>query len=427
MFDSLKDILSPFFLSLLVSTGIGLIVGLEREFTATEQEHAGIRTFPITAILGCVIAHLSFSYSMWLAVVSVFAIFIFVGISHYVTNIRAVKSGITTEVALIVVYCLGLMTGFGYYKESLATVAIITTLLSLKGTLQFYIKKITQDELYAFVKFLILALLILPVLPKTPIKPIEGLNLFDVGVVVVVISFLNFISYLLMRFVGAGRGILLTAIVGGIYSSTAVTWVFASKSRENPQYAQSYAAGIIVASSIMFLRVALITVLFNSHLIGLLSIPTLLLAGIGLAYVYYLIRKNNLLIHQKNDSKSENKIELGNPMNILSALGFGLMFIVVAVILFYANQGFGSGGIYLTSIISGLADVDAFTINIAKFTGITTETAVNVIVITTLVNTVMKFIIGLLRGSTELKKTMSIGMLAILIVGIVYLVISLFR
>ena len=110
-------------------------------------------------------------------------------------------------------------------------------------------------------------------------------------------------------------------------------------------------------------------------------------------------------------------------MDILSALGFGVLYVFVTVTLFFMEKWFGSSGIYLTGVIAGAADVDAITIGISKFQPIAIQTAVNVVVIATLVNTLIKVSIALLRGAAELRKAVSISLGTMLLAGGAYLLI----
>lgn len=419
MDNTLSQILSPFFQGLLVATGIGLVMGLEREFNATDDEHAaGIRTFPVTAILGCVMVFIAQKFNIWVLVASIPAVFIFITMVHFITN-KYKTSGISTEISLLIAYSLGIMSGLGSFKEAMAVVAITTTLLSLKGKLRFYIKKITQEELYAFVKFVLLALLIMPILPKTPLSPINTLNPLDIGVVILFVSSLSFISYLMMRFMNVEKGVLLTALIGGLYSSTMITWVFSSRSKVHTARSKTYAAGVLIACSLMFLRVLVLTLVFNSYLFLTLLIPTVLMASVGSIYVYKLIKQG---LKEEIDIE---KIDLGNPMDVLSALGFGLLYVFVAITLFFMEKWLGSSGVYITGLIAGVADVDAITIGISKFQPIGIQTAVNVIIIATLVNSFIKLGITILRGSAELRQKVLVGLGSMLLVGGAYLLIVL--
>ena len=117
------------------------------------------------------------------------------------------------------------------------------------------------------------------------------------------------------------------------------------------------------------------------------------------------------------------KINLGNPMDILSALGFGMLYVFVTITLFFMEKWFGASGIYLTGLIAGAADVDAITIGISKFQPLATQIAVNVVIIATLANTLIKVGIALLRGSVALRKSVSFSLGSMLLTGCAYLLI----
>src|SRR5699024_284905 len=152
---------------------------------------------------------------------------------------------------------------------------------SLKATFRSFIENITAQELFAFIKFAIIALLILPFLPNSNYGVQELLNPFEIGTIVVIVSFLNFIGYFLVKFVGSRKGILLTSILGGLISSTAVAWNYAAQSKESPGLSREYSSGIIIASAIMYPRLILLAAIFNTEIVAPLIIPMLLLTLIN--------------------------------------------------------------------------------------------------------------------------------------------------
>jgi uncharacterized membrane protein (DUF4010 family) len=220
MEHSLNVYLSHYLVSLLVSTGIGLIIGLEREFRkANEKDHlAGIRTYPLVALLGCIVTFVALSLTDWLLVGALVAFMMFVGASYY-RRITFGNSGMTTEVSLIITFVLGAMTSLQMIRDALAAAVITTTLLSLKGTFHRLVLTITEEELFAFIKFIILCMLLLPFLPDTRFGPGGILNLQDIGLIIVIVTSLSFVAYLLIKFTGSYKGILLTALFGGLFSS----------------------------------------------------------------------------------------------------------------------------------------------------------------------------------------------------------------
>lgn len=420
MMDRLDDFLSPYLISVIVSTGIGLIIGLEREFRKTnEQDHfAGIRTFPLVALSGCAITYMAEATSMWMAVGGLTAFMILVTTTYVIRSTKG-HSGFTTEMSLILTFVLGMMASQQLIKEALAITVITTTLLTLKGKFHSFVLRITEEELFAFVKFIILCLLLFPFLPNTDYGPDGILNPRDIGLIVVIVSALSFITYILIKFTGTNKGILLTAFLGGLFSSTAVTWILASRSRK-AEVAQSplYAAGIILASSIMFVRVIVVASIFNSEFFRTLLIPCLLMFLSGSLYAVLLIKK------EKTPLNHSTSVELGNPVNILNALGFGVLYIGIALLVFYANQFFGDMGLIISGLISGLADIDAITINIAKLANKTLDInlAVIVIVLATITNTFVKMMIAITQGNSIVRKKVSLSLGIMIAIGISFVV-----
>ncbi|WP_158976656.1 MgtC/SapB family protein [Cellulophaga sp. L1A9] len=412
----LNEIMGSYMLGIVISIGMGLIIGLEREYDKLKKEagFAGIRTFPIVTILGFVIGSLSDSFTVWFPIATLVAFILFLGFSQFSKSNSTYSNDLTTDLALITTFVLGLMVSRELYREAVATAVIITTLLSLKTRFNSVVSNITAEELSAFIKFTIIALLILPFLPNRDLGPNSLLNPFEIGSVIVIVSFLNFIGYFLVKFVGSKKGILLTALLGGLISSTAVAWSYAAKSKEFPELSRKYSAGIILASAIMFPRLALLIFIFNSALIPSIAIPFAVLTFICLGTAL-------LLVNNQTNTPDSN-IKLGNPLNLLNAIGFGVIYIVIRFAVFYGKSFFGDDGLYYTALIAGLADTDAITISMAKLsqTSGNYSTATSVIITAILSNTVVKLGISLINGSSETRKLISICFGGIIILGVLY-------
>lgn len=420
MEDVVDRYISPFLLSLLVSTGIGLIIGLEREFRkAGEKDHlAGLRTFPLVAILGCIITYISSALTPWLVVATLFAFMLFVGASYY-RRYSPERPGITTEVSLIITFILGAMTSLQLIRDALAAAVITTTLLSLKGKFDKFVSTITEEELFAFIKFIILCMLLLPFLPDKQLGPGGILNPREIGFVVVIVTSISLTAYLLIKFTGAYKGILLTALFGGLFSSTAVTWTLSIRSSMPGQSGGApYAQGIILAGSLMFLRVALVALIFNQALFVPLLLPCLAMFLTGLAFVLY--------YREREKDVPAVTLDLGNPTNIINALTFGLMYIVIALLVYYGNEYFGNQGLLLTGLISGFVDVDAITINISKLTTATAgiNLAVSVILTAMASNTIVKVGITIVKASRDVKMKVAIALGTAIAAGVLTMLIK---
>lgn len=415
----LNELLGPYMLGVLISLGIGLILGLEREYDKRKDEvgSAGIRTFPIVTLVGFVMGHLSETFSPWFLIAGMSSIILFLGIGQILRNQLEPSWGITTNLALIASLMLGVMVSQEFYRDSVATAVIVVTLLSLKTTFRTIIQNITHQELFAFIKFVIIALLILPFLPNKDYGPHGLLNPFEIGTIVVIVSFLNFIGYFLVKFVGSRKGILLTAILGGLISSTAVAWNYAARSKENPNLSREYSAGIVVASAIMFPRLALIAAIFNPKTIITLAVPVVILTLICLI--------PGILFIRKPSENADTQIELGNPLNMLNALTFTAIFIGILYAVHFGNEYFGESGLYFSSLIAGLADTTAITISMAKF-ALADENlrlSASVIIAATLSNTAVKMGIAIFRGTKTTARLVSYVFGSVMAVGTIYILI----
>ena len=418
-FEGMNEFMDSYLLGVLISMGIGLIIGLEREYDKLkDQGFAGIRTFPIVAILGFTLENLTDKFTVWILIVSLGAFILFLAFNHIYQKQEEYGKGLTTNLALIATFVLGIMVSAEYYRDAVATAVIIVTLLSLKTRFRTVISNITSEELFAFIKFSIISLLILPFLPNKVYGPTALLNPFEIGSIVVIVSFLNFIGYFLVKYVGSKRGILLTAILGGLISSTAVTWSYASRSEESPELSKKYAAGIVIASAIMFPRLALLAYIFNSAILRYLALPFCLLTIICIVV--------SLVLIQRDTKKPDTNIKLGNPLNILNAIGFGAIYVVILFAVFYSNKFFGESGLYYSALISGLADTDAITISMAKFSldSEKLELASLVIIAAISSNMLVKLGISIFKGSKTTGKLVGYTFGSIILIGVIYILVN---
>lgn len=420
MVNVFNNLVSPYLLSLLVATGIGLIIGLEREFSHQPEKGTigGIRTFPLSSILGCITTYATRELTdSWLLVSVTFGFIIFVATTYYIRSVSG-HTGITTEVSLFIAYLLGVMTALSLFKEALAAAVVTTTLLSLKGQFHSFVARLTEDELFAFIKFIILCMLLFPFLPDAKYGPNGLLNPREIGLIVVIVSSLSFTGYLLMKFTGADRGIYLTSILGGLFSSTAVTWIFSARSKQdNASLSSPYAAGIVLASSIMFLRVALLAFIFSTSVFLSLVTPCLLMAAMGGIFVFIIGRKH------KTDTSAP--VELRNPVHILSAVGFAVLYISISLLVFYMNDFLGHQGLLISGFLAGLADTDAITISMTKFgtTNAEFSFAATVILVAMVSNTLVKAGISVARGTAEVKKKVAYALGAMSVAGLVFILL----
>ena len=420
-FESLNSLLTPFFAGLLIAAGVGLIIGLEREFnTHNELAHlGGIRTFTLVAVLGYAAGFLA-NNSDEVVLTAILAGFILLVALGYYVQTQKGKTGLTTELAMLLTFLMGLLISDGYIRESLAIVVVITAVLSLKEQLHSFIRQITEEELYAFIKFIVFALLVLPMLPDEPFGPEGILNARDIGWIVMLVLAMNFAGYLLLKFSGKQKGILLTALVGGLFSSTLIAWVFSSRSREKPELASAYGAGIVLASSVMYVRVFLVSAMFDYPVSLTLFFPLLLMLAASLVPSYQVLRKISAAETPSQD------IAAANPLDIRNALLFALLYIAVALLMYGSRHWLGNAFAYLSGAVAGIADIDAITISSAKWAAgndVNVPVAANIILVAVMSNSLFKLSVSFLRGAPGVRKPVLTGFGVVLAVGILFLAV----
>ncbi|MDN4164475.1 MgtC/SapB family protein [Cytophagales bacterium LB-30] len=413
---------TDFIIRLLVALGIGAIIGLEREHAATKENSpsfAGIRTFVSIVLLGFLGGLTYYILGMWVYIAIVLSAVILTGISYFITASKG-DIGAATEFSLLITFFLGTLSFMGMLSISLLITVLVLVLLSAKIRLRTWVGKITPEELYDFIRYVVIALLIFPFLPNKTIDPWEVINPHEVGWVILLTSGLGFVGYVLMRILGSGKGILLSGFVGGLISSTAVTWVFSKKSKKDESLSLHCGVAILAASTMMVVRVGVWTYLFNPSLMQSLipAIALVLLTGLGITFFYYL--------RQKNKTIQEEPIRQGKPLDLRGALVFGALYMAILLSVSYANSYLGDRGLLISSAIAGFSDIDAISITVGKLSlnGLALSLAAQAILIATLSNSLVKLGIGLWAGSKTLRKILLWGYGAMIIALVIGLWIS---
>ncbi|MBY0434554.1 MAG: DUF4010 domain-containing protein [Cyclobacteriaceae bacterium] len=420
MHDTLQNIFSPNLLAIIVSIVIGLVYGLEREVDAPLQYRhlTGIRSMPLLAAMGCVITIIAQQTNFWLLSISIAGMFIF-SILVYFTKDKSNSLEIKQEIILLLVFVTGVLAGLHLFREAMAITVMAIAILSFKEQFHYYLARVNKEELTAFVKFAILFILVLPFIPDTNYGPEGIINPSEIAWVVLIVSSLGFIGYVLMKFGKPEKGILLTAFLGGLFSSTAVTWVYSAKSKEQKLLVDLYACGILLACAVMFGRILFFSYVFSFLLFNQLLIPGVMMIALLLASIA-------LIMWRKRKETATTSIPAGSPMELGNALVFGAIYTGILFMVFYADKFWGTTGLYVSGIISGFSDVDAITINMSKFAEKTQrlEAATFVVILASLSNNLVKLMISLVRGDVRLRMQVGIAIAMVFISGILYVLIK---
>jgi len=381
---------------IVVSLGLGLLVGLERE--RTESSIAGIRTFPLISVFGTICAYLALSLGGWVlaaGLVCLSGVLIFANLAKIKNG--EVDPGMTTEIAALLLFGVGALVAIDKPTEAVVLGGIMVVLLHLKTPLHNFAAAVGERDMHAMMQFVVLSLVILPVLPNENYGPFGVWNPFKIWLMVVLIVGISLGGYVAYKLFGAKAGTLLGGVIGGIVSSTATTVSFAKRTSSNADLSTLGALVIMIASCLSFVRVIVeIGVVAPGYflqiappLIGMLILCSLISGGLF------------FLASQKKVSMPEQK----NPAELKSAIIFGALYALVLLGVAAGEKYFGDAGLYVVGIISGLTDMDAITLSTAQLAaagGVSTRTAWSVILVASMANFIFKFGIVAALGPRQL-------------------------
>jgi uncharacterized membrane protein (DUF4010 family) len=276
---------------------------------------------------------------------------------------------------------------------------------------------ITWSELRSGLVLLAMTFLGLPIMPDHPIGPFGGVNPREVWIIAIVLAGVSFLGYAAVKYFGARRGLLLAAAAGALASSTAVTVANARQAAAGEGSPRLLAAGVAVASAIMFLRVAAIVAALKPSLF-MLTAPTLLAAtivaaGFAISWVY----------RPETDTPGYQRVDFRNPFDFWSVVGFALFLGLIMVLGRAIGETFGATGAVAGAIFVGIADIDAITVSIARLTPetLSASDAAFAILAAVASNTVSKVAIGAAIGGGAFAIDIAAMALACLVVGSVAL------
>ncbi len=378
-------------LNLLTALTIGLLVGTERGWRDREEREgsriAGIRTFSLIGLLGGVSALLA-QESSALVIAAVFVPVVALIIVAYVLEHRQSNNlGTTSAFAMMLVFALAAWSTYGYQIIAIATTVVVTAILGYKPALHRLLQKVTPEELFSGIKFLMISAVLLPLLPNQGYGPWEAFNPYWIWLMVVLISGLSFVGYIAIRLAGDRMGTLITAIAGGLASSTAVTFTLSHFARRQGGK-KLFLGGILVAAIIMFGRVIVEVALVNKALLWDLWLPFAFMVTALSAGVIWLLLRRKKEAHEQSQ-------EYQNPLQLAMALKFGALLAIILLLSEAMQARFGEQGIYALAAISGLMNVDAITLSLAKMASgsINHQVAALGIVLASAVNTLVKGVI----------------------------------
>lgn len=377
-----------YFLS--VALAIGLLIGVERGWKEREAKEgtrvAGVRTYGLIGLLGGAMALLAEQFGALALGLG------FIGLAGalttvYVVNLRRGNEdvGITSLVTGLVTFAFGAMAVMGEVALAAASAVVTTLLLSYKPILHRWVSALEVKELRAGIKLLLISVVLLPILPNQGYGPWATLNPYAIWWMVVLVAAISFVGYFAIRIAGTRRGTIFTGLFGGLASSTALTLHFSRMSRGDAALAPMLATGVLLACGTMFPRMVLVASVLNPDLFTLLLVPAAVMALLTYlpALMYWRAQS-----HQETEAVSP----LKNPLELKTALSFGLLLALVMLLGKALRNWFGEAGVLALAAASGVANVDAITLSLARMSqdDLVLPVAVTGIVIAAAVNSLVK-------------------------------------
>lgn len=428
--ENIPEILINFIITLLLS----LLIGFEqrklgekeeserlneKEETANVPAFGTDRTFTFIGILGFILFLLD-QKSLVPFTAGALMLVILLGIYYY-NKIQITKSfGLTSIIAALITYSLGPIV---ITQPRWLTILIAVSVLILTERKSYFIrisKQININEFTTLAKFLIIAGVVLPIVPKDPPIPIIGISPYDIWFTIVVVSAISYIGYLLQKYVFRKSGVLVSGILGGLYSSTALTVILGRRSKEVNSGTNIYASSIVGATAMMYLRILILMLIFNMALAQRLLpyLGSLIIFSLVTGVVVYYYK------HPGNHIPESVESEDSNPLELKIASVFAFLFVFFSFVTHYTIQQYGGLGLNVLSYLVGFTDIDPFLLNLfqGKYT-IGTDAVGKAALQAIISNNILKSIYIYVLADKRTKKLAISGLALITILNIIFAIL----
>jgi uncharacterized membrane protein (DUF4010 family) len=346
--------------SLAESILIGFLIGVQREgFRGSEEPQSAteIRDFVLAAVMGClcgIIGNPLLAVAGFLGVAGILCV-------HFFDRRKTPR--LTSDFTALAVFLLGYLVGLPQFEASLpiaiAASIALASFLALKKQLQEFVREdLTQEEFLGTLRFLALIFVIYPALPEGRFGPYESFEPRKIWIFMILISSISYVGYFLEKFLGGAKSMTLTGLLGGVASTTAATGAFARRVREEPEKQDLFWYAAVVANTVQLPRLLAVLWLVRPLLVQALILPAAVMTLVSGALAWFLTRR--AFRHELE----ERRVRLGNPLALMPVLKFGLIFTAILFVTRAAGASAGRGGVFATSFVGGLVDVDAVALSV---------------------------------------------------------------
>jgi uncharacterized membrane protein (DUF4010 family) len=410
------------YITLATALAIGLLIGIERGWHERESKEgeriAGIRTYGLIGLLGGVAALLGTDLAGWVVAVVFLGLAVAWSVAYVMNFKRESDASITSIVAGLLTFGLSVLAGLGYTKEASAAAVATTILLGLKPELHKGIYHLQRRELKAGFKLLLISVVLLPILPNKGYGPWDALNPYHIWWMVVIIALISFVGYFSVKVIGAQKGLLFTGLFAGLSSSTAVTLHFSKLVRSNPQISMLASVSVLVACATMFPRTLVVVTLFDQSLFVPLLVPMGVM-GIIVYVISLLYWRTGRKIADVTDNSSASALK--NPLDLSVAIRFGVLLSLIMLLSKGLQQYFGDAGLYVLSVLSGIADVDAISLSFARMhfnEEVLLNTTITGIVLASATNSIVKGALAIGIGGANYGLKVGLPLLVASLAGV---------
>lgn len=338
------------------------------------------------------------------------------GIQYHHKISKSGKYGLTSTILALLTYCIPIMVFTQPVWLLLSFIVALLLLTELKNDFIRLSKKASEEEFITLAIFIAFSGVILPILPEANISEQIPVSPYHLWLAIVVVSGISYCSYLLKKFVFPDSGIMLTGLLGGIYSSTATTVILARKEKQGSAGTQTVSA-VMIANGMMYLRILIIAFIFNPLVAQLLAIPfvTMFLVSFILSRLYSGKNLKKIPVDNPEANSTSNK----NPLEFKTAAIFGVLFVVFALITDFVLKRYGSAGITNLAFIVGVTDIDPFLLNLLQQKAeIGQMTIALAIVNATNSNNVLKMIYAISLSGKNIRKNLIVSFLILISSGL---------
>ena len=404
------------FKALAEAVAIGLLIGSERYKGRDEsrQDTAGVRTFAIISLLG---AFCSLSGMAGLTLLTFAAVAAYMGIGYYLDPSK--KLGLTTEMAALLAFWLGYLVRDYEAPVLSATIVLVILLASKKALHDFVRERVTEVEFFDTLKFLAVVFVVLPLLPDRYMGPFGFFNPDKVWMLIILISAIGYAGYILVRLLGGQQGLTISALLGGVVSTTAVTLALAGRARENPELSKICGVTAVLANAVQFPRLLLLIWVVDVSLGHRLVVPLIGMSLIGFLGALLLAK-----VGKRSSAVGAVEPVFSNPFSIVPVLKFGLFFAAVLFLSRAAVEYFGTGGIFAVAALSGMGGVSAIGLTLADMVqdgSFSTGAAATALLAAVASNSLVKWILSLINGTRDFAFWLGGGFASILAGGVLLL------